>query len=122
LQLPNTCGDIRERENLSTLKKREITITEAKEILEARAEELDPLQRRVLDYVNRFSKLTVEETNRLVEELIDGNLLDKGLAVQIANCMPSGVEEIRTFLGRQRIISEDTINEIIMKIEKYRSS
>ena len=107
---------------MSILEKKEITITAAKKILEARAEELDPLQHRVLDYVNRFSKLTAEETKRLVEELIDGNLLDKGLAVQIANCMPSSIEEIRTFLGRQRIISEETINEILMKIEKYMSS
>lgn len=107
---------------MSVLEKKEITVAEAKNLLEARAEELDPLQRRVLDYATRFSRLSAEDAAELVEELTDGELLDNALAVQIANSMPSSVEELRTFLGRQRIISEETINAILGKIEKYRSS
>lgn len=107
---------------MSVLEKKEITVAEAKNLLEARAEELDPLQRRVLDYATRFSSLSAEDAAELVEELTDGELLDNALAVQIANSMPSSVEELRTFLGRQRIISEETINAILGKIEKYRSS
>jgi len=113
---------LREREQMSVLEKKEITVAKAKKLLEDRAEDLDPLQRRVLDYATRFSRLPAEDTAELVEELTDGDLLDKALAVQIANCMPSTIEEIRTFLGRQRIISEETINAILRKIEKYRSN
>ena len=107
---------------MSVLEKKEITVAEAKNLLEARAEELDPLQRRVLDYATRFSRLSAEDAAELVDELTDGELLDNALAVQIANSMPGSVEELRTFLGRQRIISEETINAILGKIEKYRSS
>lgn len=103
------------------MEKKEITVAEAKKLLEERAEELDPLQRRVLDYTTRFSRLSAEDAAKLVEELTDGDQLDKALAVQIVNSMPSSIEEVRTFLGRQRIISEETINEILRKIDKYRS-
>ncbi len=113
---------MRERIYMSVLEKKEVTIAKAKELLEAKAEDLDPLQRRVLDYTTRFSKLSAEDTDKLVEELIEGDQLDKALAVQIVNCLPSSIEELRTFLGRQRIISEETINAILRKIEKYRSS
>jgi len=106
---------------MSVLERREITAAEAKELLEERGEDLDPLQRRVLDYVTRFSRLPAEDAKRLVDELAEGDLLDTGVAVQIVNSMPSSPEEIRTFLGRQRIISEGTINAILGKIEKYRS-
>ena len=106
---------------MPVLEKKEITAAEAKKLLEAQAKGLDPLQRRVLDYATRFSKLSAEDAARLVEELTDGDLLDKAVAVQIANCMPMSPEELRTFLGRQRIISEETINSILGKIEKYRS-
>jgi len=107
---------------MSIVEKKEITTAEAKKLLEERAEELDPLQRRVLDYATRFSKLSAEDAAKLVEELTDGDLLDKSLAVQVVNCMPASIEEIRTFLGRQRIISEETMNAILGKIEKYRSN
>jgi len=113
---------LKERIHVSVLEKKEITVAKAKELLETRAEDLDPLQRRVLDYATKFSKLSGEDTDKLVEELTDGDLLDNALAVQVANCLPSSMEEIRTFLGRQRIISEETINAILRKIEKYRSS
>ncbi|MCW3992848.1 MAG: RNA polymerase Rpb4 [Candidatus Bathyarchaeota archaeon] len=107
---------------MSVQEKKEITVAEAKRLLEERAEELDPLQRRVLDYTIRFSRLSAEDATKLVEELTGGDMLENELAVQIANSMPGSVEEVRTFLGRQRIISEETINAILGKIEKYRSS
>jgi len=104
------------------LEKKEITVVEAKGLLEKRAEMLDPLQRRVLDYATRFSKLPEEDAVKLVKELTEDGDLDRGLAVQMVNCMPMSVEEVRTFLGRQRIISEETLNKILGKIEKYRQS
>jgi len=93
---------------MSVLEKKEITIAEAKKILEADLEGLDPLQRRVHDYTVRFSKLSEEASER-------------GVAVQIANSLPTSVGELRTFLGRRRIISEDVMNRILGIIEKYRS-
>ncbi|MCW4051384.1 MAG: hypothetical protein NWE89_16805 [Candidatus Bathyarchaeota archaeon] len=105
---------------MSVTEKKEITVSEARKLLMDKAEELDPLQRRVLEYTIRFSRLDSETAKKLVEELIKEANIDRGLAVQIVNSMPSSVPEIRTFLGRQRIIAEDTLSKILGIIEKYR--
>ena len=107
---------------MSVSDKKEMTIAEARKLLEGKAEELDPLQRRVLDYTIRFSKIDPEDADKLVSELIAKGEIDRSLAVQIANCMPCSVAEIRTFLGRQKIISEEAVNEILTIINKYRST
>ena len=107
---------------MSVADRKEITVAEAKAILESKIEELDPLQRRVLDYAARFTKVKPEDAEKLVQELVEKCEIERQLAVQIANAMPVSVPEIRTFLGRQRIISEDAMNTILMIIKKYRTS
>jgi DNA-directed RNA polymerase subunit F len=105
---------------MSVSEKKEITIAEARKLLMDKAEELDPLQRRVLEYTIRFAKLDSESSKEIVVELMKEADINRGLAVQIANAMPASVPEIRTFLGRQRIIAEDTMNKILGIIDKYR--
>jgi DNA-directed RNA polymerase subunit F len=105
---------------MSVQEKKEITVAEARKLLLDKAEELDPLQRRVLEYTIRFSKVDSESAKDLVEDLVEETQIDRGLAVQISNCMPETVPELRTFLGRQRIIAEDTMNRILGIIDKYR--
>ena len=106
---------------MSVADRKEITVSEAKAILEAKIEELDPLQRRVLDYATKFTKVKPEDAEKLVQELVEKCDIERQLAVQIANAMPLSVPEVRTFLGRQRIISEDAMNTILMIIKKYRT-
>lgn len=105
---------------MSVAEKREITVAEARKLLMDKAEELDPLQRRVLEYTIRFSKLDSESAMELTEKLMKEADIDRGLAVQIVNAMPESIPEIRTFLGRQRIIAEDTLSKILDIIDKYR--
>ena len=105
---------------MSVIDKKEITIAEARKFLMDKVEELDPLQRRVLEYTIKFSQLESSEAEKLIEELIKEAGLDRSLAVQIANSMPKSIPEVRTFMGRQRIIAEDTMNRILGIIEKYR--
>ncbi|MGD2200372.1 MAG: hypothetical protein PVJ38_01910 [Candidatus Bathyarchaeota archaeon] len=105
---------------MSVEEKKPITVAEAKKILEEDLEELDPLQRRVHDYTVRFSKLDAEQIEAMVEDLVEADV-DRNLAVQIANSLPGTIGELRTFLGRRRIISEDVMIAILGIIEKYRS-
>lgn len=100
------------------ISKKEITIAEAKRLLEGE-ENLDPLQRRVLDYASKFSKLPAERAAELVETLMNEALLERRTAVQIANCLPESVEEVRTLLGRQRIVSEEALNKILKIVKRY---
>ncbi|MCD6263854.1 RNA polymerase Rpb4 [Candidatus Bathyarchaeota archaeon] len=104
---------------MSVIKRRPITIPEAKKLLEEGGEEMGPLQRRVLDYTTRFSKLDFEEAVRLVEELVSEVGLERETAVQIANCLPRSQEEIRTILGRQKIISEKDLTRILEIIKRH---
>ena len=106
---------------MSVLEKKPITVAEAKKLLEANLEELDPLQRRVHDYTVRFSTQSEDRAEALVVELVEKAELDRGIAVQIANNMPRSIAELRMFLGRRRIISEEIMNTILGIIEKYRS-
>jgi DNA-directed RNA polymerase subunit F len=105
---------------MSVTERKEVTVAEARKLLMDKAEDLDPLQRRVLEYTIRFSKLDSETAKQLTGELVKEAEIDRGLAVQIVNCMPGSVPELRTFLGRQRIIAEDTMEKILGIIEKYR--
>jgi len=105
---------------MSILEKKPVSVAEAKKVLEKNLEELDPLQRRVHDYTIRFSKMESESAEALIEELVNDAEIDRGLAVQITNSMPGSIGELRTFLGRRRIISEEVMNDILRIIEKYR--
>ena len=106
---------------MSVHEKKPITVSEAKKILEANLEDLDPLQRRVHDYTVKFSKQEADVSEKLVEELVKEAGIEEALAVQISNSLPGSIGELRTFLGRRRIIAEDLMNNILGIIEKYRS-
>ena len=107
---------------MSVTKKKTITVVEARKLLEEAGEDLSPLQRRVLDYTIRFSKLDFENSTKLLEELTKDVGLDQDTAIQIVNCLPRSLEEIRTILGRQRIISEENLKKILEIIERYAKS
>ncbi len=106
---------------MSIEEKRPITVAEARKILEENLEDLDPLQRRVHDYTVRFTKLDAEKGEAMLGELIEAGV-ERVLAVQIVNALPESIGEVRTFLGRRRIISEDLMKNILGIIEKYRSA
>ena len=104
---------------MSIDEKKPITVAEAKKILEENLEDLDPLQRRVHDYTMRFTKLDADQGEKMVDDLIEAGV-ERPPAVQIVNALPESIGEVRTFLGRRRIIAEDLMTTILGIIEKYR--
>ncbi len=104
---------------MSIEERKPITVAEARKILEENLEDLDPLQRRVHDYTVRFTKLDADLGEAMVDEFIEAGV-ERPLAVQIVNALPGSIGEVRTFLGRRRIISEDLMTNILRIIEKYR--
>jgi DNA-directed RNA polymerase subunit F len=105
---------------MSIEEKKPISVAEARKLLEENLEDLDPLQRRVHDYTVRFTKLDSDMVDKMVGELVEAGI-EESLAVQISNSLPESIGEVRTFLGRRRIIAEDLMNTILGIIEKYRS-
>jgi len=104
------------------LKERSITIPQVKETLEAIGEErLDQFQRRSLDYAAKFSKVDPSMAETLMNRLVEQFELEEEEAVQIINCMPENIQEIRVFLGSgRRIIETSKLERILAFLDKYR--
>ena len=104
------------------LKIQPITIPEVKKILETLGEEqLDQFQRRSLDYAAKFSKVDAETAEKLVKGLTEKYGLEVKEAIQIVNCMPKSIEELRVFLaGGRRIIETSKLEAILSFLEEHR--
>ena len=106
-----------EKTEEKNVKEKLLSIPQVKKILEELGEEnLDQFQRRVLDYASKFSRVDAETAQMLVEKLVREFGLDEVEAVQVVNCMPTSVEELRVFLGGGRKIIEAPKLEAIVKL------
>jgi DNA-directed RNA polymerase subunit F len=104
------------------IKEQIITIPQVKKILESIGEEqLDQFQRRSLDYTSKFSKLDSKTAEKLITGLIEKFELEEQEVVQLVNCMPESVEEIRVFLaGGRRIVETSKLEEILAFLDEHR--
>ena len=100
---------------METLKKEVISLPEVKEILaKVETEEMDQIQRWTFDYVSKFAKLSAENSRTIIDELVTTCDLKEEEAVEIANSMPTSVEELRAFtFGWKKLILTDTLNRIL---------
>jgi DNA-directed RNA polymerase subunit F len=95
-----------------------LTLPKVKKLLESLGEEnLDQFQRRTLDYASKFSRLKAEAAEKLVEKLVKEFGLEKEGAIQIVNCMPKSIEELRVFLTAGRRIIETSKLEAIVNLQ-----
>ncbi|HJR85969.1 MAG TPA: RNA polymerase Rpb4 [Nitrososphaeraceae archaeon] len=99
-------------------KKEMIALPDVKEILEAKkVDEMDQIQRWTYDYVNKFSKISRKQSQKLVSELVSQCNLTEEEAVEIVNILPSTLEEIRAFtFGWKKLILTSTSESILQKI------
>jgi len=104
------------------LRERMLTVPEVKKALELIGEDkLDQFQRRSLDYASKFAKVDDQKAEVIVDTLRDKFGLEEEEAIQIVNCMPESVEEIRVFLGGgRRIIETSKLQEILSFLDDNR--
>lgn len=104
------------------ISKQDLTIPQVKELLESLGEEnLTQFQRRALDFASKFSKVDAENAQNLVEELVKNFDLDEEEAVQVVNCMPESIEEVKVFLGGGRkIIAASKLKAIVKLLSTHR--
>jgi DNA-directed RNA polymerase subunit F len=89
------------------ISERKMSLPQVKQLLETVGEEnLDQFQRRTFDYVSKFSKADPAGVETLLQRLVKDYGLDEDEAVQIINCMPNSVDELRIFLAAGRKIIE----------------
>ena len=101
-----------------------LTIPQVKKLLESLGEEnLDQFQRRTLDYASKFSKVYPKATEKLIKKLVEKFGLEEEEAIQIVNCMPKSVEELRVFLsGGRKIVETSKLEAIVNLLDEYRKS
>jgi DNA-directed RNA polymerase subunit F len=106
------------------LKETSITIPQVKETLEAIGEErLDQFQRRSLDYAAKFTKVDPSMAETLVNKLVEQFEFEEEEAVQIINCMPESIQEIRVFLASgRRIMETSKLERILALLNQYRKN
>jgi DNA-directed RNA polymerase subunit F len=99
-----------------------LTLPQVKKLLSNIGEEnLDQFQRRTLDYVNKFSKVEPEKAEELLTKLVKEYDLDEVEAVQIINCMPETVDELRVFLaGGRKIIETSKLAMVVELLNESR--
>jgi DNA-directed RNA polymerase subunit F len=101
---------------------KKLTLPQVQKVLESLGEEnLDQFQRRTFDYVSKFSKIDAEAAEKLVERLVTEFGLEEEEAVQIINCMPQSVDELRVFLaGGRRIIEAPKLKALVSLLNEHR--
>jgi DNA-directed RNA polymerase subunit F len=104
------------------LSENNLTLPQVKKVLESIGEEnLDQFQRRTLDYVNKFSKMNPDAVEGTLEKLVKEFGLDDIEAIQVINCMPESVDELRVFLaGGRKIIETSKLEAVVALLNENR--
>ncbi len=104
------------------LSESKLTLPQVKQVLHSVGEEnLDQFQRRTFDYVSKFAKAEPADADLLLEKLVKEYGLDEDEAVQIVNCMPETVDELRIFLaGGRKIIETQKLAAIVSLLNEKR--
>jgi len=104
------------------VKEKTLALPQVKKLLESIGEEnIDQFQRRTLDYLSKFSKVDADAAEELVGKLVVEFGLEENEAVQIVNCMPKSVDELRVFLaGGRKIIEASKLEAIVALLDDYR--
>lgn len=101
-----------------------LTVPEVKKLLESMGEkELNQFQRRTLDYASKFSRVDSGTAKILVKGLVEKFGVGEDDAVQVVNCMPKSIEELRVFLARGRkIVKTSTLEAILDFLNENRKT
>ena len=101
---------------------KKLTIPQVKKELLAMGEEnLDQFQRRTFDYVSKFSKIDETAVENLLKRLVKEFALEEDEAVQVVNCAPESVDELRVFLaGGKKIIETAKLEAIVDLLNESR--
>jgi len=99
-----------------------LTLPQVKKELAALGEEnLDQFQRRTFDYVSKFAKIDEAAVEGLLERLVSEFGLEEAEAVQVINCAPESVDELRIFLaGGKKIIETAKLEAIVALLNDSR--
>ncbi len=104
------------------LSEKRLSLPQVKKIMDAMGEEnLDQLQRRTFDYVSKFTKVDPDVAETLVRKMTEEFGLEEVEAIEIVNCMPGSIDELRVFLvGGRKIFEASKLEAIVNLINENR--
>jgi len=77
-------------------------------------------QKAALDHAQKVSNISVEDANKIIEEVSQIEEVTDAIAVKIADILPKYPEDVRAIFSKERInLSNDKINQIIEIVGKY---
>lgn len=106
-----------------TLGSEPIPLSKVKDLLESFSEEyeLNYEQNLTLDHVTKFSKFSLEDTEKLIEELEE--VLKKKHAIRVADLMPEDLSDLRLIFAKEKIpIKKEDMKKILEILNKYRET
>jgi len=98
-----------------------IPLAKVKPLLEDREKvhELNYEQNLALDHVTKFSKVPVENAEKLVAELEE--IIKKTQAIKIADIMPEDMDDMRLIFAKERgSHKKEELEDILKIVDKYR--
>ncbi|MDR2966626.1 MAG: RNA polymerase Rpb4 family protein [Methanobacteriaceae archaeon] len=105
-----------------TLENEPVPLAKVKEILEnfSADHELSYEQNLTLDHVTKFSKIPLEETEKLIKELEE--VIKHKHAVRIADLMPEDLPDMRLMFAKERVpLKKEDMENILEILSKYRN-
>lgn len=100
-----------------------ISIPQLKKILEeiGKYKELNSIESLSLDYATKFSKISTENAEKLIDELVKEEELPSEIAVQLVNIMPTTIDEIRAILAPvSKTFPTEKVESIKRRLDRYR--
>ena len=77
-------------------------------------------QKAALDHAQKVSTISLEDANKIIEEVSQIEDVTDAIAVKIADILPKYPEDVRAIFSKERInLSSDKINQIIEIVGKY---
>ncbi|MCS7140106.1 MAG: RNA polymerase Rpb4 family protein [Candidatus Nezhaarchaeota archaeon] len=107
---------------MKVLKVKEIPLPVVRDLLEARQKRapLESYQLSALHHSSRFSKLTSDKAERLMDELVNNFKISRISAAQIVNILPLTIQELRTLLAKEgRVFLTEDLEKILELIKSY---
>ena len=106
----------------NTIKKEEITGAEVKDTLEEFSQdyELNYEQNVTLNHLARFPRFSLEDTEKIVEELESKIGLRHKVAVHIADLIPQDLSDLRLIFAKEPTqISKEEMEQILDILNQY---
>ena len=103
------------QQQVASKKAKVISVPEAKEILsKIDPEQTDQIQKRTMDYLQKFSKIEPEKARKVRKALVEECGLTMEEATELVNVMPKSQEELRVFTaGWRKLVPTATIEKIL---------